>query len=186
MANTVTNVSAGKPKVGGAVYRAALGTTAPTSATADLGAAFKALGYVSEDGVTNTNSPSSDVIKAWGGDPVLVTQTEKTDTFGMTLLEVLNPEVLKAVYHSDNVSGSVAEGLTVKANAKEAEDAVWVIDMILRGNVLKRIVIPVGKVSEVAEIVYRDDDAIGYGVTIEAQPDGDENTHYEYIQKKPE
>ena len=29
MANTVSNVTAGKPKVGGAVFRAALGSTLP-------------------------------------------------------------------------------------------------------------------------------------------------------------
>ena len=47
---TVANVSAGKPKVSGAVYRAALGSTLPTDATTSLDAAFKELGYVSEDG----------------------------------------------------------------------------------------------------------------------------------------
>ena len=46
MANTVGNVSAGKPAVSGAVYRAALSTslTIPTDATTALSADFKALG----------------------------------------------------------------------------------------------------------------------------------------------
>ena len=46
---TVTNVSVGKPAVGGAIYRAVAGTTLPTDATTSLAAAFKQLGYVSED-----------------------------------------------------------------------------------------------------------------------------------------
>ena len=54
------------------------------------------------------------------------------------------------------------------------------IDMILRG-ALKRIVIPNGKVSEVGEISYSDDDATGYETTLTCMPDSDGNSHYEYI-----
>lgn len=177
---TVTNVSVGKPAVGGAIYRAALGSTIPTDATTSLASAYKQLGYVSEDGLTNTNSPESDEVKAWGGDTVLTLQTSKTDTFQLTLIESLNEDVLKAVYGSSNVTTS-GSSITVKANSKEAEEAIWVVDMILRGNKLKRIVIPDGKISELGDIVYKDDEAIGYEITITALPDSSSNTHYEYI-----
>lgn len=49
--------------------------------------------------------------------------------------------------------------------------------------VLKRIVIPCAKVSEVGEINYADEDAIGYETTVQAINDTQGNTHYEYIQK---
>ena len=61
---TATNVSVGKPGASGAIYRAPLGSTAPTDAETALDAAFVMLGYVSEDGLTNTNSPESDTIKS--------------------------------------------------------------------------------------------------------------------------
>ena len=181
--NTSTNVTAGKPKVGGAIFRAPLGTTLPTNATNDLASSFVCLGYVSEDGLTNDNSPESDDIKAWGGETVLTVQSSKDDKFGFTLIESLNADVLKTIYGDANVTGALSTGITVKANTKDLTEYVWAIDMVLRGGALKRIVIPNGKVSEVGTITYADGDAVGYEVTLGTSPDTDGNTHYEYIQK---
>ncbi len=183
MANTVEYVSAGKPKLGGAVYRAASGATLPTDASTALDAAFKALGYCSEDGLVNSNSPSVTNIKAWGGDIVLPILEEKEDTFQLTLIEVMNAEVLKAVYGLANVSGALGTGITINANATQPESGAWAIDMALNGGGKKRIVVPNGVITEVGDITYSDSDAIGYEITITALPDASGNTHYEYIVK---
>nr|DAM53588.1 MAG TPA: tail protein [Caudoviricetes sp.] len=180
----VENVTTGKPKVGGAIYRAPVGSTLPTDAKTALDEAFKGMGYISEDGLTNSNSPDTDTVKAWGGDTVYVVQNGKDDTFQGTFIEALNTEVLKMVYGDANVTGDVATGITVKANATEAEAYAYVIDMILRDNTLKRIVIPSAKVTEIGDITYSDGDVVGYETTLNASPDASGNTHYEYIVKK--
>ena len=174
-------VTTGKPKKGGSAFRAPLGTTLPTDATTALDAKFVNLGYFSEDGLTNANSPTSEKLKAWGGDTVLNLQTEKPDEFKFMMIEALNVEVLKAVYGDKNVSGTLATGIHVKANSEQQAEYSWVFDMVLKGNVAKRIVVPSASVTAVEEIVYKDNGAVGYNTTISAVPDENGDTHHEYI-----
>lgn len=182
MANTATNVSAGKADVSGAIWAAPIGTTLPTDASSTL-TGFACLGYCSEDGLTNSTNLESETVKAWGGDTVLTIQTSKEDSFGFTLLEVKNPDVLKFVYGADNVSGDLTTGLTINVNNSDMPEVSLVIQIIMRDGVAKRIVIPDCKISEVGDIVYSDSEAVGYETTVMCMPDASGNTHYEYMLK---
>lgn len=184
MANDTTKVTVGKPKVSGALFRAPLGTALPTNATTELNSAFINLGFLNEDGVVNSNDTETEDIKAWGGNIVLTPVTETKDTFEFTLIEVLDTATKKLYFGDDNVSGSLEEGLVVKANSKLASPASYVIEMIMGTNNLHRIVIPSGTIAERGEITYTDGEAVGYNVKINAQPDKEGNTHYEYTKKE--
>lgn len=184
--NKASNVTAGKPKITGAIFRAPVGSTLPTDAKTELDTAFKCLGYVSEDGVTNGNSPESEQTKAWGGDVVLSTQTEKPDTFQFKLIEAKNVDVLKMIYGDSHVAGTLDTGITVDVTAEDPGPAAYVIEMTLKGGDLKRIVIPSASISEMDDIVYNDSEPVGYDVTLTATADDTGCTHHEYIVKKEE
>ena len=189
MADTITDTNyatTGKPKVGGAVFRAPVGTALPTNAYGKLDAGFVTMGAISEDGVTNDGSRTTEDIKDWEGNTVLTPQTEKTDKFKMSFLDTKRLAVLQAIYGDDNVSGTLETGITVKANAAELSEYVWVIDMVTTGGDPKRIVIPRGKITEIGEITYKPGEAVLFESTITAFPGSgsDQDTHKEYIMDK--
>ena len=177
-------VTTAKPQKGGAVSSATLGTAIPADAAATLNAAFVKLGYVSEDGLTNGNEKDVEDIKDWGGDTVLSVGTGRKETFQMTFIQSLDPDVLKEVYGQENVK--IASGnklVTVDHNAKDMPHRVFVIEMIMAGGYVKRIVIPDGQVTEVGDVVYKAGEAVGYETTITAYPSAaiDGSTAREYI-----
>lgn len=181
MANTSSNVSVGKPKAAGAIWSAAAGTAIPADATTKLDAAFGALGYAGDSGLVNSIETDTNDTNAWGGDTVLSVVTSRKETFQFTLLEALNVGVLKEVYGQNNVSGTLTTGVTVKHNSDVLDHRVFVFEILLTGNRVKRIVVPDAQVTEVGDVSYTDGDAIGYETTITAFPDSEGNTAYEYI-----
>lgn len=182
MGNTAGYVSTGKPNISGAVFRAPLGTTLPTSATEALDEAFVCLGYVSEDGLENSNEMDVSAVKAWGGMIVYRSLNELTDNFILTLIESENEDVLKAVYGDANVIPQANGEILIKVKAEDPQEAVWVFDLALRNNKAKRIVIEDGAITSRESITYNDSDAIGYGITVSAYPDSTGQTHHEYLE----
>ena len=210
------NVSAAKPKIGGSVFVAPLGTKLPEDAKSELDAKFNSLGYCSDDGVSNNNSPETDTQKAWGGAVVLNLFSGKEDTFKLKLIESLNVNVLKTVYGSSNVTGDLDTGLTIKAKNEEPEQFSSDSDIKLvsdnyamydgwgEGQPLptqKNVSTLLGmgfydavtegcitreSITEIGEIKYSDSDAIGYEITFSGVPDETETSHYDYMIKKKE
>ena len=183
MANTALNVSAGKPKVTGGIYRAPLGTSLPTDASTSLAGTFVSLGYIAQGGVTHNINLDTGEYRAWGGDLVMTYLNSKTNTFAFGLIEVLNKTTYEMIYGENNVSGALNTGISVSAGGDDMTEYVYVIELSLRDGAMKRIVIPDGKITAVGDIVYQDGDAINYPVTITAQVDASGKSHYEYVKK---
>lgn len=180
MAGNALNVTAGKPNTSGAVFTAPAGSTLPTSASAALDNAFKDMGFVSEDGVTKSTSISTTTIKEWGGAPVLVTQDEKIISVKLKLIEYKRKDVHSFVHGSANITES-SGAITIKNNADDPGEQAIVIDMVLRGNIPYRMVIPRGKITSIGDIVYKTNEAIGYDIEITTMLDDSGNSVYEYI-----
>lgn len=180
--NDATNVSVGKPKIGGAIWCAPLSSSLviPTDATTALDAAFKCMGYVSDAGLVNSKEFNTGNINAWGGDNVLDYGSMGSDKFKFTLLETLNVDVLKTVYGADNVSGDLATGISIDVGSQLPEACAWVFEMVLRNKAIKRIVVPQAAVTEEGDVSYTDEAAVGFETTISATPINGKY-HHEYI-----
>lgn len=164
------------PADGAAVYVATLGTTLPTSATSTLNAGFVDLGWVSEDGVTNSISRDTTKHYAWGGEVVKVTQDKYTETVKLTLLET-STSVLKVVYGDDNVTaGGDYQSIKVEHSRLLLDRKSFVIDFI-DGDRAGRILIREGQVTEVGDVVYVHKDLTRYEITIDVfKPDNADNS----------
>lgn len=172
MASSVANVYAAMPKATGALLRAPLGSPAPTSAVSAPDVTFKDLGYIGEDGFTESNTRDTTKKKAFGGATVKILQTDYSSTVQFTFLESLNAEVLKAVYGEGNVTITAPTATTgtqvkVRKNKTTLPHASWIIDTI-DGEASYRSYIPDGQIVTVGDITVVHTDTIAYTVTIEA------------------
>lgn len=172
MAEEVGNVFAAEPSAAGAAFVAPLGTTLPTSVDGALDAAFVGLGYVGEDGITETSERSTDEKKDMGGRIVKVLQTQYNHSFKFVLLESLNADVLKAIYGASNVTVTPADGthgtqVKVRKTSKKLPHQTWVFDTIDSELSAKyRNCVADGQVISVGDVTLASKDTIEYEVEL--------------------
>ena len=184
MANLVQNVVAGKPLATGGILSGPLGTPLPTDASTAPNAAITGVGYISDDGVSESMNRETDKIKAWGGDVVKIVQSEHSVTYQYTMIEAARAEVNREVYGEPNVTATVATTthgnlLAIKVTAEQLPHRVRVIE-IKDGDARVRIVLPDSQITEVGDITYQDAAIIAYPVTVEAFPDASGVKAYKY------
>lgn len=169
MTKAASNVRVG---ITGELSVGAVGTTAPTSSTSSLDPAFVGLGYVSEDGVTESYEDTVEDIIAWQNATVVRSNTtESKATLQLTLIETKG-EVLELFHKGSAVEVVSAGQWKIDVVAPTADPRAFVLD-VLDGTKHIRISVPNGEVTERGEIVYANGQAIGYDITITCYPDSD-------------
>lgn len=178
--NDSTMVSLGKFKVGGYAYWAPSGTVLPTDSSTPLAAAFKLLGYLSEDGLTNTTDTDTTEIKDANGTTVMKVITSYAESYQFALLEVLRAEAAKMRYNTGAVTGT-DKSMTIKHQMPSDEDFVLVFEIAMSGDVKDRLVIGNGTRAEFGDRQVHAGDAQVYDVTASANDMGNGVTAIEYI-----
>lgn len=164
--------------VTGGVYRADLGTTLPTSALSALGGDFEDMGYISEEGVTQSIARDVTNIAAWqNGDVVRTVQTSHIVTYTFTLIESKD-EVFRTIYGNFTDLGG-GEGVS-EITGDILDSHAWVLNVIDGTNRI-RLCIPDGQVTETGDITWTNGELIGYPVTVTTFPDGDGVKAYKYL-----
>lgn len=180
MALDASNVSFGKPKAVGGVWIAPAGTTLPTDGSTTLAAAYTNMGYISEDGYVISTETDIQEVTAWGGDVVLTAQSSFKETHTVNFIET-NINTLKAIYGASNVTQS-GNTITVNSTSKELPECVLVVELLLTGGRIRRVVVPHAKIADRSmEITFSDTAAIAYPAKFSAAPDSSGNYHIEYV-----
>ena len=175
------NVLAGIPDSSGGLWvadKVVESADYPEAATELAAAGFKAVGFISEDGVTESQERDVEKVKAWGGDTIRVLQNEHTKTFAFTFAEMGNIDVLKLVYGDENVIEGADGAIDILHNSKTLPHKSFVIE-VLDGNKKIRKFIPDGQIIETGELQLVHSGIMSMEVTIEAFPDADGNKVYE-------
>ena len=174
MANNATLARSGIPEVSGGLLSGPvirdMTADGPTD-YAEASAEMSFLGYIGEDGVTESNSRDTNKIKAWGGDVVRVVQNEHSITYKFAMLESANAAALKLFYGPENVAvDGTTRAITVRKNAKILPHTA--LYMAIRdGDYIISNLVGDGQVVETGDVVYVHSDVIRYEVTVEAFAD---------------
>ncbi|MFI8263681.1 hypothetical protein [Streptomyces sp. NPDC085665] len=172
------NANAVRVAVTGAAYVAPKGTTGPVDATSAWPAAATDIGWISDDGITESNSADSSEIKGWqGGQTVRKVVSSSEMTFSFTAIET-SKTVLELYHRGASVTGTSGKAV-LKIKAPGPDRRMFGFDVV-DGNSHIRIVIPDGEITETGDITYKGDEAISYELTVTAYPGPDGTVAIKY------
>ena len=184
--NTDVRVGAPDQKTTGAIKHAPLGTAIPTlasitKAAVTLNQAFVGDEYVSEDGLTLSPSRSTTDIKDWSGSTVRKVLESFDGTLQWTMIST-NKDALAIAFGASNVTSvtaSTAHGAQAQAalGAYLPEEQAWVF-LMKDGDARVVIAVPDGQITEVGDVTFASNTAVGWQVTLSCYPDSNGNSIY--------
>ncbi|WP_067819501.1 hypothetical protein [Nocardia inohanensis] len=171
--------------VTGGVLVAPVSTSLPVSASDALNAAFKPLGYVSEDGIESRGERKVETVKDWNADIIAALQSEHSVRFGLTLYAVWDKDVLGEVFGPENLTVTPATATSgtlvqVKETGSVLPRRAWVFDMLHESKKL-RIVLPNAKITAVQEKKFVSKELAGFSISVEAFKDDAGVKAYRYL-----
>lgn len=181
-------IGAPEQKVTGAIKHAPLGTDMPllSDITAEGGVtldpAFEGDEYVSEDGLTLSPSMSTSDIKDWSGSTVRKVLESFDGTLQWTMIST-NAGAMGVAFgagYVDTEAATAEHGAQMKVSlgAHLPEAQSWVF-LMKDGDSRIVIEVPNGQITEVADVTFAANAAIGWQVTLACYPD--ENGECIYI-----
>lgn len=182
--NTGVSVAASKPKVGGGMYYAPLGTALPVDESTALAAGYKALGPISEDGIQPSRDMNVEKVREWNGKVLADLLTEDSRSFEVTLYGVHDTDVNAFLFGSNAVvtPATVSSGkkIAIQDKGGKPADAVLVFDMV-HGAKKHRAIVPVAGATITGEAPWGSNGLKAYTLTIEAKDDASGTRVYEYL-----
>lgn len=173
------NVGIGKGNPNGYAWVAPKGTKLPADAKEAIPEGFESLGYITDEGVTNSTEADSSDIKDWAGRVVKKVQNSFSETYAIGFMES-RVAVLKTYYGDANVDDDGKGGVVVRHNGAFTEERCFVIETLLTESLIKRTVIPRGCIYERDDVEHNSESAVSFKATITALPDASGNTSYDY------
>lgn len=174
-------IGAPEQKTTGAIKSAPLGTPLPdlssiSASGVSMDPAFVGNEYVSEDGLTLTPSMSTTDIKEWGGATVRKVLESFDGTLAWTMIST-NENALGIAFGDEHVTAQEAgdghgNQVKVELGAHLPEAREWVF-LMKDGDARIVIVVPNGQVTEVGEVTFAANAAVGWNVTLACYPDED-------------
>jgi hypothetical protein len=155
--------------VTGAVYAGPTSAAAPTSAVSVIPATYNDLGYISEDGVTETYDEDVQDIKAWQGGTIVRTLISSSKaSLAFTMIE--SKASTLELYHKGSTMESLgANGFKIDVKTPNVVRKRFILD-VLDGATHLRLYVASGEVNERGEITYVNDETISYPVTVTCYP----------------
>ena len=176
MAANATNARVGNT---GAIYKATLGSTAPTDAVTALSGAYVDLGYLHQDGIEESWDDSVSRFTAWQNSTVIRSAvTDSVGTLKFTMLET-KKTTLEVFYRGSTVTTPSAGNYKLSVKPIVSAPATWVLDVI-DGTKLIRNYIGNGEITERGSVMWQNGEMVAYPVTMTVYPDANGDLMVKY------